>query len=1095
MGLHKKYELKFFNCMRLFRQFSLFFMHLWFILFVFLILNSSNEATAQYSFTVENEYVSLSYDKLLVSVYLESNWSFNTNIIITNSDSIYINIEELFNNLEIPITVTNNGNKMDGFIENKNNPYSIDFPALQIKIGNKLFQLSQELVKESDALYLESSKLKEVFGLNFSFNPRSLSAILTCNFELPKIKQKKIEKTRINISKLRGEQVSVDTVIKREYHLFRFGMMDWGLASYQTIDESPFHYVSAGLGAELLYGEVNVSINYYNKYKFDNRQLQYRWRWVDNEKKLIKQAHLGNIYNHTIATVNFPVVGVNLRNSPTTLRKASGYYTINEYTEPNWTVELYINDVLVDYTVADALGQFVFKVPIVYGYTTLKIKFYSPMGEERIDERTINVPFTFMPSNTFEYGISAGIVQDDKKSRFGQGDFNYGVNRFLTVGGGVEYLSGISKSPFIPFAKVAFQPFSKLVFNLEYAHDVRIKGLMNFYFTQNAFLEIDYSKYVEGQMATDFNANEELKVRVSVPFKIKKVSGFTKLNFNHLMYQAFTYNQISYVFSAYFKNLSANSSTQLNWVSNNSIFSTTELTLSYKLKNGLIFRPSAQYNLSENNLMRVRAEIEKRVSKTYFSISYERNIAARNDNIHISIKHDFSFARTHVSASHTNNTIRFSESVQGSIAFGDNTLKTGNNSTLSKGGILFYPFLDLNQNGYWDKGEHLIMLRTVKISGGKAIISEKDSIVRVSNLNAFVNYLVEFNDNDLENIAWRFKYKTFQILVDPNQYKQVFVPVISVGEISGMVYLNKANKIEGLGRIIVQLYNRQNVKVAETLSERDGYFSFFGLIPDNYTVRIDQEQLKKLDYQSSPLIHPAEIKKSVDGDVVEGLEFMLQAKETTSSFYDIEKRVLNINEKIKQEEKFQFIKIVNKNELVKQNTPYFNGVIKVTVKKWASDFSHANLVSLKVPTNQLYFQKRRDIVADADLEQKTVKKFYPFFVKISNIDEQLYPVQSGNYRNNLAAKQLKHFIPIYFDGLIDRINIYFTGKYKSETKTEIDKNNIVEKEIRDAYTVALQNGIKLSARALQSEIRIFNATDAEYLLTDFVCIKNKVWKS
>ena len=109
-----------------------------------------------------------------------------------------------------------------------------------------------------------------------------------------------------------------------------------------------------------------------------------------------------------------PVVGASISNSPNNqFEKLHGYYNINEYTEPNWTVELYINDVLVDYTVADASGLFVFKVPIVYGYTTLKLKFYGPMGEERIEERTRNVPFTFMPAKKLEYNVSGGVLQDE----------------------------------------------------------------------------------------------------------------------------------------------------------------------------------------------------------------------------------------------------------------------------------------------------------------------------------------------------------------------------------------------------------------------------------------------------------------------------------------------------------------------------------------------------------------------------------------------------------------------------------------------------------------------------------------------------------
>ena len=141
-------------------------------------------------------------------------------------------------------------------------------------------------------------------------------------------------------------------------------------------------------------------------------------------------------------------------------------------------------------------------------------------------------------------------------------------------------------------------------------------------------------------------------------------------------------------------------------------------------------------------------------------------------------------------------------------------------------------------------------------------------------MSAFTNYKVEFADTDLNNIAWRFKHKTYKILVDPNQYKRVFIPVISVGEINGMVYLSS----KGKGRINLQILDEKENIVVETLSEFDGYYSYLGLKPGKYTVRIDPEQLKKLNYKALPKVHQVTIKVSEYGDIVDGLDFTLSKK-------------------------------------------------------------------------------------------------------------------------------------------------------------------------------------------------------------------------
>ncbi|MCA1758536.1 MAG: hypothetical protein LC658_02110, partial [Bacteroidales bacterium] len=597
----------------------------------------------------------ISFDEVPVSFIVNGNLRFETDVIITESHKVYINIDELFKSLGIKCVPDNRGNNLIGFIENEGNTYNIDFNAKQISIGEKVIKTANGFMRESGAIYVESTVITEAFGLQIIFNFRSLSIKLDAGFELPAVKKMRLDQMRQNVSRLQKNDIVADTILGRDYHLLRFGMMDWSLASYQRQGEATNNRVILGIGSELLYGQANVSVYYDDKYKFDNRQLYYNWRWVDNDKKAIRQAQLGKTYNQSISFLETPVVGTSISNTPTTVRKASGFRTISEYTEPNWTVELYINDVLVDYTVADASGLFVFKVPIVYGYTTLKLKFYGPMGEERIDERAMNVPFTFMPAKTMEYSVSGGFLQDIENSRFGRGVVNYGINSFVTIGGGLEYLSSIPEYPYIPFATLAFQPFSKMILNFEYAQNVRMKGLLNYYFGRSAFLEIDYTNFVEGQMATRFNANEELKVRLSLPFRMNKFSGYARLNFNQYAYDAFNYNRFDVVFSGYYKNYSANLSTLTNWVDKNDPYITSNLSISYRMKNGLVFRPSAEYNISNKKLMRYKAEIEKRVAKAYFSISYERNMAYNTDNVFVSFRYDLPFARTGISASYNNN--------------------------------------------------------------------------------------------------------------------------------------------------------------------------------------------------------------------------------------------------------------------------------------------------------------------------------------------------------------------------------------------------------------------------------------------------------
>lgn len=857
-----------------------------FILILFLFFISPNiDVKAQDVFIGEKEIPAFIYDEIPVYVLIEGYGTFYLDVIYTNNDLLYINIADLFRTLKIPCFIGQQGDSIGGFIENEKHPYSIDYNTKQIKVGERTIITKNGLVKEMNSIYMVSSLFAEGFGISLIFNYRALSLILRSNFELPLIKEQRLEKLRSNVLKLKGEEI-VDTIVKRDYHLFRFGNLDWGLSSNQIWKQSIDNVFSLGLGTELLYGEANIFANYSSRNKFDTRQIQYLWRWVDNDKKIIKQAQVGKISNQSIAFINAPIIGFTLRNSPTTVRKASGFYTINDYTEPNWTVELYINDILVDYTKTDASGLYIFKVPIVYGYTILKLKFFGPLGEERIEERTMNIPYTLMPAKEFEYGLTGGVLQDNDLSRFGKVDLKYGLTRFLTLGGGLEYLSSIPNKDFIPYTNLTIQPFSKLIISGEYAHGVKTRGLLNFNITKSSSLEIEYTNYVKGQNATIFNGQEEIKAKLSLPYSIKRLNGFLKIDYTQLYYSGFRFNQTNIVLSTYYEKFNTSSSAQINWINKNIAYINADLALAYRLKYGFVLKTLAMYNISENKFRTCKVSIEKNIKKGYISVSYERNFVFKDNYIYLNFKFDLPFARANITASHNNGNITTSEGASGSFAFGGGKqfVYVSNNSQVSKGGIILFPFLDLNKNGVFDKGESKVLLLNLRVNGGKAIYNEKDSTIKIPNLNGFTYSTIELNNNDLDNIAWRFNKKTYSILIDPNQFKRIDIPVISMGEVSGMVYKEENNFLKGIGRILVKFYKKDSNKaIAETLTESDGYMYYMGLEPGEYIARVDSSQLSNLEFSVDNSKIEFLIKALEDGDIVNDINFVLSDRKAENT--------------------------------------------------------------------------------------------------------------------------------------------------------------------------------------------------------------------
>jgi hypothetical protein len=815
----------------------------------------------------------------LITIYIDGGYNFETNVLISPTNKIYLNVETLFKILKIKCL--RELNTLVGFIENEEKPYAINLEKNRITFGSKSIDISNGIIEELGVKHIEASLLFDAFGLNIIFNPRSLTAKLEANFELPFVKELRYKKIRKNISQLQGKPTIVDSIISRKYHLLKLGTLDWALSSSQDINNASNTTINLGLGTELLFGQANFNMQYNPNNKFDLENINYGWRWVNNDHKIIKQADLGLIPGPSFSSARETIIGTTISNAPTTVRRTEGSYTITDTTEPNWTVELYINDVLIDYTEADTAGLYVFKIPIVYGYTVIKFKFYGPLGEQRTEERITNTPYTFIPEKNLRYSLTTGIVQDSINSRFAKIGLNYGVTRNLTIAAGAEYLSSNPNEPFIPFAQVAYLPYSSIVLNFEYIHQNELKGLLNFNLTKTAFLELVYTKRFERNLNRDFPQSENFEVDFSTPFHIKSFKGFTKATFNSTKYASFSYNQFNWTFSSYIQKLKINWGSFVNWTTANTPQISSNLGLGYRITNGAILTSTASYNFNKSKFNSLDINLQWRILKINLIASYQRTIESKTNTVSLSAHYNLPFARAGISSSYDGSNLNFSENAQGSMAFSldDGILHTGNNSAIGKGGLLLHPFLDLNENGKLDIGEKRVLLSSLRVPGAQAIISKKDSIIRVFDLNAYVDYTIEFSDATLNNIAWRFKHKTYKILIDPNQYKRVFIPVISVGEISGIVSLRKDKGVRGQGRITVQIMDDKGAKVTEILSEFDGYFSYLGLKPGKYTVQIDPEQLKKLNYKALPESHQVTIKVSEYGDIIDGLTFTLSSKE------------------------------------------------------------------------------------------------------------------------------------------------------------------------------------------------------------------------
>ena len=823
---------------------------------------------------------------------------------IYRGQDIYLSVTDIFNFLKVKNTYSEALDSISGFLVSEDATFLIETGLNRVTYRDQVFQLQQEdMIRSDGKLFLRGMYFGSVFGLECTFNFRNLAVMLNTDLELPAIREMRQELMRSNINKLNGEE-KADSIIGRNYPAAAFGMVDWSIVNSHNTRGLTDTRLSLGLGSIMAGGETNLVFNYDSRMPLSARQQYYLWRHVNNDRKALRQVLAGKVRPQFTSSVYNPAVGIQLTNEPTTFRRSFGTYTLSNTTKPGWIVELYVNNVLVSYVKADASGFYTFQVPLVYGNSTIKLRFYGPYGEERALEEFVNIPFNFLPARQFEYNVSAGIIEDAyhsyqtmtafgdsvvinrvpgrQNSHFTRAKFNYGFNRFVTVGGGVEYLSSVTSGPVMPFVNTSIRLAPLLLLTGEYTMDVVAKGLLTYRRPSNLQFELGYARYDKDQTAILHEYREQRKAVVSYPFRGKNFSAYSRLSLDQIILENTQYTNTELMLSGAVGNVSTNLSTYALIMEKADPLVYSNLALGFRLPMHIVITPQVQFEYTNSEFISGKLTIEKRVMGFgLVSGYYEENIQNGFQSIGIGLRLDLSFAQAGMMAVKSNYTTTFTESANGSFVLNQpqKSIYSNNRSSIGKGGLVIAPFLDLNYNGLRDADEPRAAGMKLVVNGGRIENNLRDTVTQVFDLEPYTTYYIKIQPQSFENISWSVKHKSVSVIADPNHMKLVEIPVTVASEVSGMVYMNKDNRLHAQGKITVLIYDEDSVVAAKTMTEQDGYFSLYSLKPGRYRACIDPHQLINIGMNAEPAEAAFTIHSTEEGDIIDNLKFVLTEKE------------------------------------------------------------------------------------------------------------------------------------------------------------------------------------------------------------------------
>lgn len=795
------------------------------------------------------------------------------------SQKAYLPVTQIFSFLKIKYTPTPTMDSIYGYISDPENAFTIDRNNRTIRYQGKETRVDPgDLYLTESYLYMNSDIFESVFGLEFQFNFRSLSLTLKTQVELPVIRLLRQERMRANIARLEGEK-EVDTTIGKQYPLFHFGMADWSLLSTQIVNGPSAYHGTLSLGSILFGGETDITLRYNSNQPFTEKQQYYLWHYVNDDFKYIRQAKAGKISPEKTSSIFAPIIGAELTNVPTTFRRSFCSFTVSDYTEPGWIVELYVNYVLIQYTQADASGFYLFEVPLVYGNTSVTLRFYGPYGEERLLEKSILIPINFIPPGELEYTVSGGMVEDGKNSIFARGNIRYGLGKRITIGAGTEYLSSLAANNYMPFLNLALRIGPRLLVTGEYTYGVQFKGYLSYMHKSNLRIEANYLRYHNNQQAVATFMQEERKISVSMPFQRKKLGLFFRFTYDQIILPSTRSINLEFLISGNIYGISTNLTTFALFPKYFQSTVYSNLSLGFRFPKGFILRPQVQYEYTRSQFTTVKLELEKNLwAHGSVNISYEANPVSHNHILQIGFRYNLPFAQTGASARIGNKYVSFDEYAHGSLMVDPKThfASFGYRTSVGRGGITILPFLDLNHNKKKDENEPRAYGIDILSASNRIKQDNHDSTIHILDLEPYTNYYIEIDPGSFVNIAWQIESPRISVYVEPNQFTLVEVPISIMGEASGFVYQEDILHEQGIGRIVVQVFSSDSALVGETLTEPDGYFSFMSLHPGSYYAKLKTSQMERLGYHVIPEEIPFVINPSSEGDVIDNLAFFIQ---------------------------------------------------------------------------------------------------------------------------------------------------------------------------------------------------------------------------
>ncbi len=837
--------------------------------------------------------------------------------------SIVLPLRDFTEVLDFSIAVDTASATADGWFLAPNRLFSLNVGRGEIIIDGKSRRFDKRLVEvHEEDIFVDIRLIARWFPVDLQFDLSNLLVEIESREPLPIEQRLAREDYRQRVLAKRGSDPTAN-LKKAEipYRAISVPMVD--VSAESTLDKdsgsksriTTQHNIT--MTGDLAFANAELFIGGDNREKVDNARL--RLERVDpNGQALagiapvlddvdVTEAKAGDIFSPQLSLISQTELGrgIQLSNMPIDAPTEFDRITLTGELPLGWEVEVYRNEILLDFQTSRSDGQYEFEdVPLVFGVNVIRIVFYGPQGQVREEIRQFTVGPGQTKTGELDMRFTANqqdrplLLRDEDADEDLEGrgrlfyEAQYGVSRNLTIGGNVAQIP-LENGTERYLTATASYTFGEVFGRIDAVNQIG-GGWANRYSAQTRQFGMNmlaehtlFNSFVSEQVneSTDpIDSSSKLRIDGALP---DDIAGFIpRIPFSFTIdhdrresrdSDTSVQNRLSAAVGP------ASVTNTLNYQLDKSDESTASTLSGTTLIGGRFgafrTRGSIGYDVvPEKELQNVGLSGDWTINRQWRgSLGVTRNFGEDTETTYTlgvnaqleqaAIGFDIDYSDTDQIVSKMSVTFGLGyDPESGEIAMQAS-------GTAHSGAMSALVFLDFDADGVLDdEDEPLEGVRFTVDQGRHTTATDEDGKAFITRLPVYKEIALEIDRASLIDPFWVASPQGVKVVARPGSVGQLLFPVVSTGEIDGTVFRAWTDGTQEAAGVIVQLMSADGELVRELKTAYDGFFLFDFVPPGDYTLRVDPDQMALLGLIADTE-YPIEIQG--DGTIVSGQDFLL----------------------------------------------------------------------------------------------------------------------------------------------------------------------------------------------------------------------------